>query len=472
MRNILSPREIVAWQPYQLADDGLTALQRSRRRIEAAGQWHDGQMIGRRMAIGCVALEITQRCNLDCSYCYLSESSQALKDIPIEEVFRRIDLIQAHYGPNTDVQVTGGEPTLRPRDELVAIVRYIRRKGLRSSLFTNGIKASRDLLEELCVAGLEDVAFHVDMTQQRQGYASEQDLNALRTEYIGRARGLALAVIFNTTAYRDNFHDIPDLVRFFVKHADAVRVASFQIGADTGRGTGREQITVDPAMVMQAIREGAGAHLRFDAAGAGHSECNGYAYGLIVNGRVHDFFNDHSFVREILAGSAHLPLNRTDRHALWKTVAGYFLRNPAILWGVLRRFTAFVLREWRDFIAARGKVGKLSFFVHNFMDSSELDKQRCEACSFMVMTPEGPLSMCVHNAKRDDYLLVPAKVTRENKLLYFNPATGSLEDRIPDKISIALTRRNARGRAREEFDKRGIHRHPWPAQAPQSAEAN
>ena len=158
--SILSAEEIKNWKPYPLpsATDSQTALERTRQRMQATNQWAPWQMIGRRMAIGCVALEITQRCNLDCTYCYLSESSEALKDIPIEEVYRRIDLIYDHYGPNTDVQVTGGDPTLRKREELVAIVRYIKQKGLRSSLFTNGIKATRDMLEELCAAGLEDVA--------------------------------------------------------------------------------------------------------------------------------------------------------------------------------------------------------------------------------------------------------------------------------------------------------------------------
>ena len=53
-----------------------------------SGQWSAGQFIGRRWPIGCVALEITQRCNLDCTACYLSEHSEAVKDVPIEEVFR------------------------------------------------------------------------------------------------------------------------------------------------------------------------------------------------------------------------------------------------------------------------------------------------------------------------------------------------------------------------------------------------
>lgn len=66
----------------------------------------------------------------------------------------------------------------------------------------------------------------------------------------------------------------------------------------------------------------------------------------------------------------------------------------------------------------------------------------------MVMTPEGPLSMCVHNAKRDDYLLVAASVKRENKILFFNPVSGALEDTMPDKIQVELSRKTARGRAK------------------------
>ena len=449
----LTREQVAAWRPDPAPLDGdrVAALENTKLRMQVAGQWAPWQMLGRRMAIGCVALEITQRCNLDCSYCYLSESSEALKDIPIEEVMRRIDLIHAHYGANTDVQITGGDPTLRNRAELVAIVRYIKARGMRSSLFTNGIKATRELLQELCLAGLEDVAFHVDMTQQRDGYRSEISLNEVRAEYVERARGLPLAVIFNTTAFPGNFHEIPALVAFFVRHADVVRFASFQVGADVGRGVERERVTVNPATVMQAIRQGADADLNFDAASAGHAQCNGYAYGLIVNGRVHDFFNDPEFVRDILASSANLGVNRADKTRLAKTIAGYLLRHPTTFWGVISRFAKLAWRERRDFIAARGRVGKISFFVHNFMDSAQLEKERCDACSFMVMTPEGPMSMCVHNAKRDDYLLVAAPVRRENKLRYFNPVTGNFDDHPPRNIVVTLSRKNARGRARSEL---------------------
>jgi len=107
--------EIRIARPAALDGIPASALVWSRRQMTATGQWNAGQLMGRRWPIGCVALEITQRCNLDCAACYLSENSEAVRDLPLTEVFRRIDMIYEHYGPDTDVQVTGGDPTLRQR---------------------------------------------------------------------------------------------------------------------------------------------------------------------------------------------------------------------------------------------------------------------------------------------------------------------------------------------------------------------
>src|SRR5262245_61402176 len=210
------------------------------------------QVLGRRSTIGCVALEITQRCNLDCTLCYLSESSESVKDLPLEVVFDRIDRIREIYGPGVGVQVTGGDPTLRPREELVAIVRRVADAGLRPSLFTNGIRATRDLLRELADAGLFDVAFHVDTTQRFKKYADEEALNEVRRQYIERARGIPIAVIFNTTVHAGNIEEVPMLVRFFRSHSDIVGMASFQVQAATGRGEWRVRA---PHVTAEAVRE-------------------------------------------------------------------------------------------------------------------------------------------------------------------------------------------------------------------------
>ena len=178
------------------------------------------QILGRKEAIGCVSLEISQRCNLDCSLCYLSSSSNQVTDLPIQEVFRRLDEIKKHFGIGTDVQISGGDPTMRDRKELMQIVRYAREIGLHPALFTNGIRCTRDMVEELAENGLSDIAFHVDLTQGRKGFNTEEELNAIRKQYIDLVRGLPLMVIFNTTVHENNFAQVPDMVRFFIEQAD------------------------------------------------------------------------------------------------------------------------------------------------------------------------------------------------------------------------------------------------------------
>lgn len=433
--DFMTPDEIAAHMPAPVPADGLAPLRRARARMERTGQWSASQTMGRRWAIGCVALEITQRCNLDCTLCYLSEMSESVQDLPLAEIFRRIDVIRETYGPDTDVQVTGGDPTLRRRTELVRIVRRVRERGMRPSLFTNGIKATRGLLADLSAAGLVDVAFHVDMTQGRKGFASEAALNAVRLEYVERARGLPLSVFFNTTVHGGNLHEIPDVVRFFVAHSDVVRLASFQLQADTGRGALRERAAVvTQATVGEAIQAGAGARIAFDTPGVGHAACNRYAMTLVANGRVHDLFDDKAFMTRMLTATAHLQFDRTSRRRALGTLGGWIARNP----GVVAQGAGWAARKlWAmraDLAAVRGRVGKLSFFIHDFMGACSLDRERIDACAFMVATADGPVSMCLHNAKRDSFILPPIRLqTPEGERLWDPLAGGGRKGRVAPK---------------------------------------
>ena len=384
------------------------ALGDMRARMQRTGQWQPQQMAGRRWPVACVSLEVTQRCNLDCTLCYLSDSAEAVRDFPLEEIFRRIDMIVQHYGPGTDVQVSGGEPTLRRRDELVAIVHRLAELGLRASLFTNGIKATRELLVELAQAGLTDVAFHVDTTQQRAGYRNEGELNALRREYIERARGLPISVFFNTSVHAGNFDDVPMLAAFFVGQADVVRFASFQLQAETGRGVlGTRIDLIDNDNVAQRLQQGAGVALNFNVLAAGHHDCNRSAVLLVANGRAHDAFADAGFVQRFMRETAQL---RIDRGTPWRALRSLLwagLHRPALSAAAVRWALALAWQMRGDLLAARGRVHKLTFFSHNFMDACQLDAERVDACVFMAITQDGPLSMCAYNAQRDDYLLRP-----------------------------------------------------------------
>ncbi len=365
------------------------------------------QVLGAKRTIGCVALEVTQRCNLDCSICYLSENSESTPDIPLDTILRRIDRIRADYGVGTNVQITGGDPTLRDPDELERIVRHCRDNKLMPALFTNGVFATRELLSRLAEAGLTDVAFHVDLTEKRLGYTDELQLNEVRAAYIERARGLGLSVIFNQTVFQRNAHRVEDLVRFYCRNADVVGMASFQLQADTGRGRNRNRadvISLDT--VAERIERGLGARLSWDNVLFGHPRCHRIGYALVLGPQgqhVLDLFDDRDALVEMLKTFDDVCFDRRRPtraaiQAVEVAIERRWVRRGLQHWG------SRVCRHWRELLGSRGRIHKLSFFMQNFQDATDLDHERIDNCSFHCMTDDGGISMCVHNAYRDHYL--------------------------------------------------------------------
>lgn len=404
----LSREEVDAWPtlPVRRSDDDQT--EPLRQALIKNDLWTPEQVAGRNFAMGCVSLEITQRCNLDCSLCYLSDMAEAIHDLPLAEVFRRIDAIFDQFGTGSDVQISGGDPTLRDVGELKAIVARITERGMRPALFTNGIKAKRGFLEELASAGLKDVAFHVDLTQNRKGYASERDLNEVRLDYIDRAQGLGLRILFNTTVFDGNVLEMPDLVRFFVSQANHIQLVSFQLQADTGRGTKRSRdAIISQERMMRDIASGTDLDLDFEMPRIGHPDCNKYTGILVAGDACVPLFDDRRLWSELFAAAAPFP-ELWQRHRIG-TVVSIACRHPILA----AKAVAFGLRKilaLRRGLLATGRLTKLSFFIHNFMDAEKLERDRCESCVFMVATGEGALSMCVHNAKRDQYVLPPIRI--------------------------------------------------------------
>lgn len=398
------------------------------------------QSLGQRKAMGCVSLEITQRCNLDCTLCYLSEMSESTLDIPLEEVKRRIDEILYNYGPNTPVQISGGDPTLRKEDELIEIVRYASKRHLQPNLLTNGIKATRELLQKLAAVGLRDVAFHVDMTQnlkdeKKRLYASEEELNVIRKKYIERARGLGIAVIFNTTLCSTNFHELPMLVRFFRDNADGVGMCSFQLQADTGRGVlqGRPD-SIEPRNIIRIIDETLGRKINFDVVDIGHPSCNRIGYSFVCNRSAYDLWWDPAIINKLYNEFEGIGLDRGNPKKAVATVLKHVLKRPRIL---LKGLPFILVHLWRmkwDLLVSGFKVHKLSFFIHNFMHAECLDPERIDNCSFMVMTSEGPMSMCLHNANRDLYITKEFKVQANGEEKIFNPVREPKRDYWTKKL--------------------------------------
>jgi 7,8-dihydro-6-hydroxymethylpterin dimethyltransferase len=85
------------------------------------------------------------------------------------------------------------------------------------------------------------------------------------------------------------------------------------------------------------------------------------------------------------------------------------------------------------------------------MDACGLEKERIAACTFMAMTRHGPISMCLHNAKRDAFIFEPIPLLGANGR-FWDPASGSETDRLEQMVPTdVLDRRLAEQRIRPDL---------------------
>jgi hypothetical protein len=102
----------------------------------------------------------------------------------------------------------------------------------------------------------------------------------------------------------------------------------------------------------------------------------------------------------------------------------------------------------RDLVAAHGRLTKISFFIHNFMSACRLERERVDACVFMAATADGPISMCLHNARRDDFVLAPIRVDAGAATRFWNPVSGRVQHDARMGPAPSPAPRQAKGRAR------------------------
>ena len=110
----------------------------------------------------CVLLEVTNRCNLHCRYCFAHGGESTAADPAKETLITAIDDITHRCGRPT-LQLSGGEPTMR--QDLPALIAHAEKKGCAYvQLNTNGIRLAEDpaFAEQLADAGLDYVFLQFD----------------------------------------------------------------------------------------------------------------------------------------------------------------------------------------------------------------------------------------------------------------------------------------------------------------------
>ena len=208
----------------------------------------------------CALLEVTQRCNLRCKYCFANGG--AGEDLPIEECRAAIREIVRQCGRPL-LQFSGGEPTLR--DDLPELVRYAKEVGCSyTQVNTNGIRLAEDgtYAKRLRDAGLDIVFLQFDGTRDDiYRTLRGRDLLETKLEAIRVCSELRIGVTLVPTVVKGvNDDNLGEIVKLAARLAPGVRGVHFQPVSYFGRyptaPEAEDRYTLD--MLMTDIADQAG----------------------------------------------------------------------------------------------------------------------------------------------------------------------------------------------------------------------
>ena len=400
------------------------------------------QMLGRQ-GNGCGAtIGAMPRCDFACRGCYLGEEANKIPAESVEAIKAQMRALRPILGPAGNLQLTDGEVTLRPVEEVIELLRYARELDLIPMLMTHGDSFRRrpGLLERLArEGGLTEVSIHVDTTQRgRVGdyrrATTEAELNPLRAEFaemlrVARATtGVNVRAATTMTITPENLGGVADVVRWLVHNPDAFFMISFQPIAQVGRTEDGLGDSVDVEALWREIARGcygdvseaSVSRLLSGQKWLGHSACNRFVHGVVAKRatsatfhpvRQHGDATDARIVDGFLARFGGISFRMDSGVAAVGRALGLAARAPLFFARSVPAYAAHWLRRLGDGSAWRGahelSSGDLTthgflFVSHHFMSRAQLEtplgQERVKQCVFHVPVNGELVSMCEVNA--------------------------------------------------------------------------
>jgi 7,8-dihydro-6-hydroxymethylpterin dimethyltransferase len=216
-----------------------------------------------------VVIDVTNRCNMNCPICLANIPAMGMVFNPPLDYFERLFDYVATLRPLPKIQLFGGEPTCR--EDLLDIMKMIKKRGMTSRLVTNGLKLAD---EEYCKAvlkyrpqillGLDGVNPDIQRRLRKNPGSLQKKLQAI--DNIGKHTKSKITIMC-TTGKGVSEELLPDLFKLMYEKRDFItRIMLIPLQATAGPETiGIESSTVeDVEHVMEECFRG----LEFVPAGA------------------------------------------------------------------------------------------------------------------------------------------------------------------------------------------------------------
>ena len=192
---------------------------------------------------------VTRKCNLKCSHCYINAAKEELRDeLTTAEGKRLMDQISDVSRPL--LILSGGEPLLRP--DVYELIRYGTSKGFRMGLGSNGSLLDAAVAKKLKEAGVKTVSISLDSSvpERHDDFRGVKDSWQKAIEAIKALKQNGVLVQVNTTVTQQNHSEIDEIMSL----TERLGVENFHLFflVPTGRGT--KLTDISPSMYEDMIK--------------------------------------------------------------------------------------------------------------------------------------------------------------------------------------------------------------------------
>lgn len=333
-----------------------------------------------------VLVEVTNRCNLNCEFCFADAGSNAY-DPDMETIEMWYKRIIKAGGPY-NLQISGGEPTVR--EDLSDIISMASRMGFKFiQLNTNGIKlADYDYYKKLQEAGLKSIFLQFDGTETALKKLRNRDILQEKIKAIENSARLGIGVILVCTVVPGiNDDQLWKVIDLGLKNSPAVRGVHFQPVSYFGRipkiPQDEDRITLPELMNRISYQSKNVIKISdFGPSGCENALCSFHANYTLINGKLIPVSKKSS-----CCGM------ENGREGSLKSVK-FVERN----WSGIKAGIYKPKNNSFEELAEKIKKGFFSISAMAFQDVWNLDLDRLKDCCIHVVSREGNLiPFCAYN---------------------------------------------------------------------------
>ena len=222
-------------------------------------------------------IDLTNRCNFNCNFCYANvKKSGYLIQPSLEEIERIMDHFRDKPLPAVSIMFTGGEPTVRK--DFAEICKMAKDKGFKEVIAaTNGYgfqkkKGGLEWTKKVYEAGLDTLYLQFDginnITYEKT--RGIKNLMAYKMRVIENCRkvGLSSINLVATIVNGVNDKEIGNIIQFCIDNIDVVRGITFQPVSLCGRISAEEmnELRITNADVIKEVEKQTGGKISMDSA--------------------------------------------------------------------------------------------------------------------------------------------------------------------------------------------------------------